>query len=319
MNHGAPPLGTPAATGSRPADAGGTGLLTIAFGHRRYARMAVDLARSIRLRDPTTPLAVATDLDATFFRGCFEHVVPWQARYASYFERKFDLGAMSPFDRTLFLDADCLVLRPLADVFAAFDDHDFSVAGRNPPRPWWFSAPEAVRAEVDRPSYPGFNGGLLHFRRTPRSDAVFARARSLLPRYDDLGLARLPEGGINDEPLFSIAMAELGCRAAENDRLEIFFGPRLGALAIDVLGGTCEIPRDGRVLRPMVCHFEGSDKDRPAYARERLRLAANATLGRVPRVLEAPVAAAGLGRWALERVAARGARALRRLRTDDRA
>ena len=290
------------------------GLLTIVFGHRRYARMAVDLARSIRVRDAAIPLAVATDLDASAFGGWFDHVVPWHDRYDSYFERKFDLGRMSPFERTLFLDADCLVLRPLREVMAAFDGHDFSVAGRNRARPWWFTNPDAIRSRVDRASYPGFNGGLLHFRRSATADAVFARARSLVASYDDLGLTRLPGGGINDEPLFSMAMAEVGCRAVENDDLEIFFGPHLGPIEIDVLAGTCEIPRDGRVLRPMVCHFEGSDKDRPAYARERLRLAACLAMGRLPQWLEPPLRGLAVARWAGDRAATRLERVVRRLR-----
>ena len=47
----------------------GKGVLTIAHGQSRFACQAVNLARSIRLRDPNLPLAVVTDLPAALFEG----------------------------------------------------------------------------------------------------------------------------------------------------------------------------------------------------------------------------------------------------------
>ena len=53
------------------------GVLTIAHGHPRFARQAVNLARSIRLRDPEMPLAVVTDLPAALFEGMFDSIIEW--------------------------------------------------------------------------------------------------------------------------------------------------------------------------------------------------------------------------------------------------
>ena len=289
------------------------GVLTFAFGRPEYARTALDMARAIRLRDADTPLAVATDLDAGLFRGWFEQVVPWTAGYASWFERKFDLGAMSPFERTLFLDSDCMVLRPLGEVLRAFDGHDFSVAGQNVATPWWFRDPGKVRARLPRATYPGFNGGLLWFRRSERAEAVFARAKSLVAEYDALGFERLPGGGINDEPLFSLAMAEHDCRAVENAEHEIMFGPRLQRFSVDVVAGECEIARHGRIVRPMICHFEGADMERFVYERERLRVAARLRLGAGSRWIRPALDAGALVAWSARRTGARLARLRTRL------
>jgi len=290
------------------------GVLTLAFGGAAYVRMAVDMARAIRLRDATTPLAVVTDLDAALFCGMFEHVVQWKHDYASYYECKFDLGAMSPFDETLFIDSDCMVLRPLSKIFELFVGHDFSVAGQNVKTPWWFRAPEKIRAHLLRDFYPGFNGGLFYFRRSARATAVFDRARSLVVQYDALGLDRLPGGAINDEPLFSLAMAEMGCSAVENARHEIMYGPRLQPFEVDVLTGRCTMERNGRMVQPMICHFEGADKKRYAYVRECVRVAARTRLGTLPRWLEPVVRAYAFAVWLIQRTAVRVGR-LRKKKT----
>ena len=53
------------------------GVLTIASGQPKYARQAIDLARSIRLHDLDLPLAVVTDLPAALFEGMYDFVIPW--------------------------------------------------------------------------------------------------------------------------------------------------------------------------------------------------------------------------------------------------
>lgn len=43
------------------------GVLTLIYGKPEYARQAVNMARSIRLRDPNLPLAAVTAIDAALF------------------------------------------------------------------------------------------------------------------------------------------------------------------------------------------------------------------------------------------------------------
>lgn len=289
------------------------GVLTLAFGGVEYAQLAVTMARAIRLCDAETPLAVVTDLHARHFEGWFQHIVPWQYAYPSFYECKFDLYLMSPFDATLFMDSDCLALQPIRRVLDLFEGQEVSVAGHNVPMPWWFRDPERIRAWLPRETYPGFNGGMLYFRKSAAAERVFARAREWVAEYDALGVPRLDSGAINDEPMFSLAMAEQGCRALENTAHRIMYGPRRGRVEIDVLGGSCELEVRGDRVRPMVCHFEGADKDRYEYAREAQRLRVAGRAGRI-----SPVAAAlsdGAARliWLRDAVRRRWTRLRRRL------
>ena len=63
-------------------------------------------------------------------------------------------------------------------------------------------------------SVPKFNGGLYYFRRSATAAAVFEYARSLIRRYDELGL-RAFRGGASDEPLLAIALATHGIAAVD--------------------------------------------------------------------------------------------------------
>jgi hypothetical protein len=291
----------------------GRGVLTVAFGHRDYARMAITMARAIRIRDSETPLAVATDLAPECFQGWFQYVVPWRHAYASFYEFKFDLYAMSPFEETLFIDSDCLALRPIRAVMDVFAGHDVSVAGQNVPSPWWFLQPNRIRERLPRETYPGFNGGLMYFRRSPAAEQVFRRACEWVAEYDALGIARLSSGAINDEPMFSLAMAERGCRAVSNAEHQIMYGPRRGRVDIDIMAGTCEMDLGGRVVQPMTCHFVGMDKDRYVYERERLRMQAAGRFRRMGRSMRAVIDGAARLTWLWQRIVRRG-RQLRRRR-----
>ena len=256
------------------------GVLTIAHTKPKYATQAVTLARSIRLRDPDMPLAVATDLDARLFRGLYDIVIPWDFTSRPGVLCKLDVYDISPFETTLFIETDCLAVRSLELVFDYFRDRPFAVFGRNEPTTHYIQSPDKVAALVPSATYPVFNGGLHYFHKSPVAAAVYRDAKALLPQYDDLGLARVyhslacPNGVESDEPLFSLAMAKSDLTAVEDPRLDIMFAPEkpLFEIDIDVLAGACSFMRCGRLVHPVLPHFVGARDSGEAYLREAMRL-----------------------------------------------
>jgi hypothetical protein len=256
------------------------GVLTIAHTKPKYATQAVTLARSIRLRDPHLPLAVATDLDPRLFRGLYDIVIPWDFSRCPGVLCKLDLYDITPFKTTLFIETDCLAVQSLQAVFEYFGDRSFAVFGRNDPTTHYIQSPDKVKAIVPAATYPVFNGGLYYFQQSAVAAAVYRDAKALLPLYDDLGLARVyhspacPKGVESDEPLFSLAMAKAGLMAVDDPRLDVMFAPEkpLFQITIDVLAGTCSFMRRGRLVRPVLPHFVGARDAGYAYLREALRL-----------------------------------------------
>ena len=97
------------------------GVLTIAHSKMKYARQALNLARSIRLHSPGLPLAVATDLDEDFFKGLYNHVIPWDFSIWKGLVSKLEIFQITPFRTTLYLDSDCITVASLENVFAYFE------------------------------------------------------------------------------------------------------------------------------------------------------------------------------------------------------
>jgi hypothetical protein len=252
------------------------GVLTIAHGDRRYARQAVALARSIRLRDPQITLAVATDFDAAMFEGMFDLIVRWDFSSRPGLISKLDLYAMSPFEQTLFLDADILMYVSVEEVFHRLVGSEFAVIGQNASQPDYFPVIEPIRARVPSTTFPRFFGGLYYFERSERVARIFRHAAEWLPQYDELGIVRI-RGQINDEPLFSLALAMEGMTAHgayASDLLISSSGPGAPVLVADVLAGVC-IQGDNSVrLRRAMLHFYDEASNTYAYVLEVERLAA---------------------------------------------
>ena len=260
------------------------GVLTIASGQPKYARQAIDLARSIRLHDLDLPLAVATDLDAALFAGMYDFVIPWDFTQWQGLLSKLEAYDATPFDTTLFLDADCLAVRSLHEVFDLFGAQQFGVYGTQRTDAIWFRGIEdRIGTFAGTDMFPVFNGGLYFFRKSELAADIFRRAKALKSEYDVLGLRRHLHQSYNEEPLVSLAMVQAGLTATNSEHLDVMHTPELPHCEVDfdILDGRCSFIRRGRLVRPAIVHFVGQRKKAFAYTRERKRLAAAYPSGRI--------------------------------------
>ena len=145
------------------------GILTIAHTKNKYIRQAINLAISIRIHSPEIPIAIATNLESKDFQKfgkLFDHIIQWDFSETPGLIAKLSIYEMTPFQETLFIDADCLVLKPLETIFEYLDDEEFSVFGINcnvNRESGWFQNMEKIKNEINSETYPGFNGGIYYF------------------------------------------------------------------------------------------------------------------------------------------------------------
>lgn len=212
---------------------------------------------------------------------------------------KLDLDTYTPYRRTLYIDADSLVMRPLAPLFTRLQSHDIAVIGKNVTSGHWYGDVATMCRLAGSPSLPMFNGGLLYFADTTPTHRVFAHARELADRYTTLGFDRF-NGGIADEPLLAIALAAERVHAQDLTRsaMASLIGAT-GRLSIDVLNGSCAFRKRGRLAAPSIVHFAADDSSRRPllgayYRRECLTLALVHRL-RLPQRLARLVAAGTYG------------------------
>jgi hypothetical protein len=252
------------------------GVLTLIYGKPEYARQAVNLARSIRLRDPNLPLAVATDLDPALFEGMYDYVIPWEFKEWTGWLAKLDGCAMTPFDVTLYLDSDMLVFESLEKIFTHFAGCEFGVIGQDVTNVVWYKSMEKIRQVVPSETYPIFNGGLYYFVKGETAESVFRNAKALHAHYDELQLKRNRRMDC-DQALVSLAMAQAGLHAApivaDGSRIDAIW-PNGMPVETDVIAGTCYQIEGGVRVRRGILHYYGDAMSSYNYVREEMRLRA---------------------------------------------
>lgn len=184
------------------------GFVTIAVGAERYYRMARELLRSYRLHNSDdTPFAILCD------RACaetaeFDRVVVMEQARGSYLD-KLALAELTPFDETIFVDADALFLRDPGLLWEDFRDRgDLCAYGNRlsrDSREGWFY-PEEMGELSPRLNFGvQMHGGAYYLRKTEDCLRVFRRAKEFADHYGEYRFAHFHKPA--DEPVIALSMA----------------------------------------------------------------------------------------------------------------
>jgi hypothetical protein len=156
------------------------GYLTMAVGSSRYLEMAVDMALSLR-EHTRLPVAIAVDepLGAILrerYAAVFDEVVQLPGRYMDGRALKYGSAEVSPFETTIFVDSDCIVLDELDFVLESLNGDPLAMVGELLTRAdnemhHGFSTRELMsRFGLDR--YLKSNSGLFCFRKSGAVDIM---------------------------------------------------------------------------------------------------------------------------------------------------
>ena len=161
-------------------------VLTLAVGKQLYIDMAVALARSFYIwnKDAGIDFYIATDnkqLIASDVLGWVKVIELQPRELGEGFSPKLHLDKIAPTAKTLFIDSDCLVVRPLSSIFDAMEGKEVSVVGSYISEGEWFGNIKSVCQMVGVDKIPKFNGG-LYYAHIPRglvADSAYISPRSL--------------------------------------------------------------------------------------------------------------------------------------------
>ena len=146
-----------------------------------YRDLAIASARSLRAVEPGLAVDLFTDAPAAVPPGLFDMVHPIVRPEP---RSKLACMARTRFERTLFLDADTLVMAPLGDLFALLDRFDCAMAHDVRRASDLVQEGHAVHTPY---AFPQLNSGVLLYRRSP---AMLAFLAEWLRRFRAAGLAR---------------------------------------------------------------------------------------------------------------------------------
>lgn len=136
----------------------------------RHRALAWRAARSVRAHHPGLPVDLFTDeIVEHAADGAFDRVVPLDDPWR---RAKIDAMARTRFERTLFLDADVIVVAPVAELFEVLDRFDIAAVHDQEP-----NSPHAANS-WRRPfpaAFPQYNTGVIAYRRSAPMLDLMAR------------------------------------------------------------------------------------------------------------------------------------------------
>lgn len=171
------------------------GYLILATGHPRYIDMARNLAASLRVMDGKRRICLVHDenakIEANDARFFDDYAILTDDVLYPGFMNKIRLYPTSPYDRTMFVDADCLLMKRDVDVYWDMA-RPFAFAitgGRRTSGEWKGADVASLLAQEGAPYLIQMNSGVFCFERSPAAAAFFEGLNDFyLRRRDKLGV-----------------------------------------------------------------------------------------------------------------------------------
>ena len=184
------------------------GFVTIATGDDRYYNLAYNLLRTYRkYASDSIPFALICDRH-TPQADAFDQVILMDAPNCSYMD-KLLLYRYSPFDETIFIDADSLIMADphcIWDHFSSADD--ISCYGCIHPLDSdkaWFTYEGTGKYKSSIEYLIDLHGGIYYFRKTDRCVSIFETAIELANHYHQYSFRHFDHPA--DEPVIAMSLA----------------------------------------------------------------------------------------------------------------
>jgi hypothetical protein len=170
----------------------------------RYTGLLLNSAASLKRVMPDLPITVFSQFPLE--SSAFERVIRVEGSQDGFYDKTLFMQ-QTPYQRTLFVDADIRIVDPVPELFTMLDQFDFAATHEEYLNTdWWNRYP---RPDVP-PSFPEFNTGILAYKRSPRMDSVLKDWAELYRSF----LENHPGQKINDQPFFRAAVYSSEVRIA---------------------------------------------------------------------------------------------------------
>lgn len=239
------------------------GFVTIATGSEKYYKLAVQLLHSYRkYAEDNTPFAIICDRE-TEESSQFDQIVLMDQASCSYMD-KLQLYRYAPFDETIFIDADSLILSDPSGIWEDFSDaDDLSCYGCTYPLDSdraWFTYEGSGKYKGDIEYLIDLHGGIYFLRKGNRCAAIFEKAIELASQYDQYSFRTFAKPA--DEPVLAMALAIFHSRPCDRPMRVLFVPSYWGKLRVTPAG---QLLVCGEKSGAEILHFATQNTDRFLY------------------------------------------------------
>jgi hypothetical protein len=163
----------------------------------RYTGLLLNSAASLKRVMPDLPITVFSQFPIE--SPDFERVIRVEGSEDGFYDKTL-FFQQTPYERTLFIDADIYVAEPVPELFTLLDQFDFAATHEEYVNTdWWNRYP---RPDIPS-SFPEFNTGILAYRRSPAMDSLLKDWSGLYRSFIESHPGQKIK--INDQPFFRAA------------------------------------------------------------------------------------------------------------------
>lgn len=203
------------------------GITLVALGNSYYGRMAYQLAVSLRIYSPG--LQIALIYNDTAIReielSMFDHLIPapeeahtFKTKQDAWIKAKLYLYDLSPFDETIFIDADMVAIGNFNQVFDQLKEFDFTMQNsgsvdlvndmREEKYTWGSLFEIQLMYKFSSGLFYNLQSEFIYFKKKKSVKKLFDEAKKIFnnPKVNYRTFA----GSVPDELAFSIAMVKTG-------------------------------------------------------------------------------------------------------------
>jgi hypothetical protein len=234
------------------------GVITIAIG-KKYISQAKYLALSAILNAPHILRAVITDKPESLVEY-YDVVIPYNAEYGDPFATKTRLHLYTPFEKTLYMDADSLIIHNIDSYWEYLEDNSFVYNGSLITEgEWYFNIKETIK-QIDATWLPKFNSGMFLFKKDAIAKQIFDIAHGYLIHQNEKGMSVDFFRGkmLPDEPFLAIALAKNNIKPVEDYGRFSRTLINAGKIRIDVIKRFAFFYKGSKFVFPFVVHFCGN-------------------------------------------------------------
>jgi hypothetical protein len=185
---------------------------------------------------------------------------------------KLKLPYYTPFQKTLYLDADSLVYGSLDYYFDVLNDAPVLYHGELLTSGDWYMDIAAVCQKEQLPWLPKFNSGMFLFNSGKEAAAIFDTAYRSLQNSAAYGIDCFRGNMLPDEPFLAIAFAKHGILPTEDHGRFSYTLINASSINLNIKKGMARFYKNGCIVHPLAVHFCGRFGDF-FYRREKRRLA----------------------------------------------
>jgi hypothetical protein len=234
---------------------GTKGVLTIAVG-KKYITQARYLAFSCILNSPHTLRAVITD-KPEILKHLYDIVIPYEESFGQPFLLKTRIYLHTPFYKTLYIDADSLVIKNIDSYWETLNHCPFVYSGTKITcGTWYFNITETMK-KMNLAWIPKFNSGMFLFLKTKSAASIFEEASMQITNYKGDEIAFFRKNMLPDEPFFAMDIKKNAIEPF-NDYHRFSRTLILASnIKINVTKGFAFYIKDGIPVFPLIVHFCG--------------------------------------------------------------